>query len=140
MLMEAVFFVAKKCQMMRQFIMNCNCNLKEHSTNHHLMQTGFWKPNNFEKPTYWKPIYWKKCLKVRQALGTLQLWKFDNLKTWKLEYVDNIKNDLWDMLNNFCFHLYAQNSLFICENCNAFFWTSAAASVSPSPVSLGVPS
>ena len=26
-----------------------------------------------------------------------------------------------DMLNNFCFHLYAQKSLFIGENCNAFF-------------------
>ena len=24
-----------------------------------------------------------------------------------------------DMLNNFCFHLYAQKSLFIGENCNA---------------------
>ena len=28
-----------------------------------------------------------------------------NLKTWKLE---NIKNYPWDMLNNFCFHVYAQ--------------------------------
>ena len=26
------------------------------------------------------------------------------------------------MLNKFCFHLYAQNSLFIAENCNAFFY------------------
>ena len=26
-----------------------------------------------------------------------------------------------DMLNNFCFHLYAQKSLFMAENCNAFF-------------------
>ena len=26
------------------------------------------------------------------------------------------------MLNNFCFHLYAQKSLFIAENCNAFFF------------------
>ena len=26
-----------------------------------------------------------------------------------------------DMLNKFCFHLYAQNSLFIGENCNGFF-------------------
>ena len=24
-----------------------------------------------------------------------------------------------DMLNNFCFHVYAQKSLFIAENCNA---------------------
>ena len=40
------------------------------------------------------------------------------LKTWKLE---NIKNDPWDMLNNFCFHVYAQKSLFIVENDNGFF-------------------
>ena len=26
-----------------------------------------------------------------------------------------------DMLNKFCLHLYAQNSLFIGENCNVFF-------------------
>ena len=25
------------------------------------------------------------------------------------------------MLNNFCFHVYAQKSLFIAENCYAFF-------------------
>ena len=28
------------------------------------------------------------------------------------------------MLNNFCFHVYAQNSLFVGENCNAFFYRS----------------
>jgi len=27
-----------------------------------------------------------------------------------------------DMLNNFCFHVYAQKSLFIAENCNTFFF------------------
>ena len=26
-----------------------------------------------------------------------------------------------DKLNNFCFHVYAQKSLFIGKNCNAFF-------------------
>ena len=31
-----------------------------------------------------------------------------------------MKIDPWDMLNNFCFHVYAQKSLFLCENCNAF--------------------
>ena len=40
-----------------------------------------------------------------------------------------------DMLNNFCFHLYAQKSLLIAENCNAFFWTTATP---PSPVTLDV--
>ena len=40
-----------------------------------------------------------------------------------------------DMLNNFCFHVYAQKSLFIGENVNDFFLTAAAAS-SPSPVTF----
>ena len=40
-----------------------------------------------------------------------------------------------DMLNNFCFHVYAQKSLFIAENCNAFFGTSSAAAA-PSPVTF----
>ena len=38
-----------------------------------------------------------------------------------------------DMLNKFCFHVHAHKSLFMAENCNAFFGTS-----SPSPVSLDV--
>ena len=49
-------------------------------------------------------------------------WKPENLKTWKLENFENIKNDPWDMLNNFCFHVYAQKSLFEVENVNAFFY------------------
>ena len=40
-----------------------------------------------------------------------------------------------DMLNNFCFHVYAIKRLFIAENCNTFFGTSSAAA-SPYPVSL----
>ena len=28
----------------------------------------------------------------------------------------------WDTLNNFCFHVYAQKSMFIVENINAFFY------------------
>ena len=59
--------------------------------------------------------------KVRQALGTWKLWKLENLKTWKFENFENIKNDPWDMLNNFCFHVYAQKSLFIVENGNLVF-------------------
>ena len=46
--------------------------------------------------------------------------KFENLK-FKIAQVDPR-----DMLNNFCFHVYAQKSLFIAENCNAFFLTSAS--------------
>ena len=33
-----------------------------------------------------------------------------------------------DMLNKFCFHLYAQKSLFIGQNCNEFFLTSSSSS------------
>ena len=38
-------------------------------------------------------------------------------------------SDPWVMLNNFCFHVYAQNSLFIGENGNAFFWTAPSTPV-----------
>ena len=31
-----------------------------------------------------------------------------------------------DMLNNFCFHVYAQKSLFKVENVNAYFLTSSS--------------
>ena len=53
--------------------------------------------------------------------------KFENLKFFEnLKKFENLKFkiaqvDPRDMLNNFCFHLYAQKSLFIGENCNAFF-------------------
>jgi len=40
------------------------------------------------------------------------------------------------MLNYFCFHVYAQKSLFIGENGNDFFWTSSSSA--PDPVSLQV--
>ena len=53
--------------------------------------------------------------------------KFENLK-FKIAQVDPR-----DMLNNFCFHVWAQKSLFIAENCNAFFWTS---SPPPYPLTL----
>ena len=36
-----------------------------------------------------------------------------------------------EMLNNFCFHVYAQKSLFIAENVNAFFLTPTAAAPDP---------
>ena len=39
-------------------------------------------------------------------------WEPENFENLKLE---NIKNDPWDMLN-FCFHVYAQKLLFLCEN------------------------
>ena len=59
---------------------------------------------------------------------------FENLKTWQFENFENIKNYPWDMLNNFCFHVYAQKSLFIGENVNGFFGTSSSSS--PAPLTL----
>ena len=41
--------------------------------------------------------------------------------------------DRRDMLNNFCFHVYAQKSVFIGENGNELFWTTAT---SPVPLTL----
>ena len=35
--------------------------------------------------------------------------------------LQDLQIDPWDMLNNFCFHVYAQKSLFIGENVNGFF-------------------
>ena len=51
--------------------------------------------------------------------------KLQNLKKLALSHSLTL-----DMLNNFCFHLYAQKWLFIAENCNAFFLPP------PPPVSL----
>ena len=34
--------------------------------------------------------------------------------------INNAYVDHWDMLNNFCFHVYAQKSLFVGENGNVF--------------------
>ena len=53
----------------------------------------------------------------------------ENLKTSCLV----VKFDRWDMLNKFCFHVHAHKSLFIAENCNAFFFTSTS---TPSPVTF----
>ena len=50
-------------------------------------------------------------------------------------HMSNAYVDPWDMLNNFCFHVCAQKSLFNAENCNAFF-TSAADDQHQHPVSL----
>ena len=65
----------------------------------------------------------KKIWMPEQKAGNQEfqcLTVIENLKTWKLENFENIKNYPWDMLNNFCFHVYAQKSLFRGENVNAF--------------------
>ena len=38
--------------------------------------------------------------------------------------MSNAYVDPWDMLNNFCFHVYAQMSLFMGVNVNGIFLTS----------------
>ena len=55
-------------------------------------------------------------MKIRQELGTNQSHVIPVIR-------------VSDMLNNFCFHVYAQKSLFIGENdnVNVYFWTAAAA-------------
>ena len=55
-------------------------------------------------------------------------------QTGNQEYFEKLEN--FESFKNFCFHVYAQKSLFIAENCNVFFGTSSASS--PSPVSLDV--
>ena len=61
-----------------------------------------------------------------------------NLKTSQFENFENIKNDRWDMPNNFCFYVYAPKSLIISEISNVYFLTATSASASPSSVSLEV--
>ena len=38
-------------------------------------------------------------------------------------HMSNAYVDPWAMLNNFCFHVYAQMSLFNGEKCNGYFLT-----------------
>ena len=52
-----------------------------------------------------------------------------------IENFENIETYPLNMLNNFCFHVYAQKSLIISEIGNVYFLTAAS---SPSPVSLEV--
>ena len=96
----------------------------------------------------------KKCLNVRQKLGTRSLshtLSFSHSLTLSLSHslTLNMLNNFCfhvyaqkslshfhtltlshsitlDMLNKFCFHLYAQKSLIMAENCNAFFLTTSS--------------
>ena len=69
-------------------------------------------------------------LKKSENLKKIEnLKKFENLK-FKIAQVDPR-----DMLNKFCFHVYAQKSLFIAENCNGFFLTTSSSST-PYPLTL----
>ena len=66
-------------------------------------------------------------------LSGCQVVRLSGFQDVKLSSCQVVKFDPWDMLNNFCFHVYAQKSLFIGENDNEVFLT---ASSSPSPVTL----
>ena len=74
---------------------------------------------------------------VYTKLSGNEVVKLSHCHVVKLSSCQVVKFDPWDMLNNFCFHVYAQKSLFIVENVNDFFLT-AASSPSPSPVSLPI--
>ena len=60
-----------------------------------------------------------------------------NYVTCRMSHVtclmSNAYVDPWDMLNNFCFHVYAEMSLFMGENVNVFFLTAT-----PSPVTTPI--
>ena len=60
--------------------------------------------------------------------GNEILWsKMSNCQVVRLSSCQVVKFDPWDMLNNFCFDVYAQKSMFIGENGNGFLGTTAAA-------------
>ena len=44
------------------------------------------------------------------------------------QVVEVVKFGRWDMLNKFCFHVHADKSLCLVENCNGFFGTSSSSS------------
>ena len=121
--------------------------LKTHCLLLKIAMLFFGPPHHHHHPHLWvsSSLSWfpaKKCLNVRQKLGTRNVLMFKcseqllfscvsskvsicNYVTCRMSHVtchmSNAYVDHWDMLNNFCFHLYAPNSLFIAENCNGFF-------------------
>ena len=48
------------------------------------------------------------------------LKKFENFKKFEILKFKIAQVDPRNMLNNFCFQVYAQKSLFFAENCNGF--------------------
>ena len=67
-------------------------------------------------------------------MSMLKSVKLPGCQVVQLSSCQVVKFDHWDMLNNFCFHVYARKSLFIGENNNAFYFGTSA-STNPSPVS-----
>ena len=73
-------------------------------------------------------ILWSKmssCQVVR--LSDCQVVRLSGCQVVRLSSCQVVKFDPWDMLNNFCFDVYAQKSMFIGENGNGFLGTTAAA-------------
>ena len=64
----------------------------------------------------------QECFDKLGKLKKLEnLGKLKKLEKLSLSLLSLIHSLSLNMLNNFCFHVYAQKSLFIAENCNAFF-------------------
>ena len=124
-------------------------------------QGGSWSEISLQVILLHGILYLKKCLKVRQKLGTRKVLK--NLKNCLIHslstcwttfvFMSMLKSHAHtlslsllsllsqlspshslslDMLNNFCFHVYAQKSLYSWK-CQWFFWTSSSA---PYPLTL----
>ena len=70
-------------------------------------------------------FYGQKCQVVK--LSSCQVVRLSGCQVVKLSGCQVVKFDPWDMLNNFCFDVYAQKSMFIGENGNDFFGTTTAA-------------
>ena len=60
-------------------------------------------------------------------LSSCQVVRLSGCQVVKLSGCQVVKFDPWGMLNNFCFDVYAQKSMFIGENGNVFFGTTAVA-------------
>ena len=72
-----------------------------------------------------KNVKLSSCQVVK--LSSCQVVKLSGCQVVKLSGCQVVKFDPWGMLNNFCFDVYAQKSMFIGENGNGFLGTTAAA-------------
>ena len=70
-------------------------------------------------------FYGQKCQVVK--LSSCEVVRLSGCQVVKLSGCQVVKFDPWGMLNNFCFDVYAQKSMFIGENGNGFLGTTAAA-------------
>ena len=84
--------------------------------------------------TCWTTFVFMSMLKSVKLSGC-QVVKLPGCQDWSMGHAEQllfsclclkvsscqvVKFDPWDMLNNFCFHVYAQKLLFLCEICNGF--------------------